>query len=556
MKSDMRVWMGRFLAIVVIGASWVFPISAAAQVPGGCPLPPSFKIKNNSSDGTCNKTPSSISECFEGSNYSDVVDKDTVDDLNIIRKDSPDYELKEDTEKLKIDFEIPGFGITAWTTGAQDTNTQHTADQHKWSPNDQYHSEASDGFPYKTCHTFDISQSKWTGAAVWKIEKAAHAYHFDGPTNYGARGGIGDNPVEKDVVYSGDKGQKPEDMTYVVPSVPYMYFVSSGMTATWTWDYTDNEHYYKHDKAIDVKENYGAGDGNCDICNRPKGQDYPNWKHTGVQKSKMTGIEPEDFYTNNAVQHVPQKPDDGYDPDGCKAEIYDADHNLQFALPNQGTVFTRTSVRVIDTKRETFVSFGTGNDCVWKAETGKKITETDSHTVQFTLYDNAPHMRYVPVIDEQLTKQGQNWNVDENFKAIFWYEDIVYDYVGLNNPALGLTEVFYTPKFYLKQGSIWEGVDGFKRFLTDEPKVKACKDGDKNDPPNPQYVEWDITFETKDLFEGEKNGEKEDIVTMHYADKALGDQFGNPRWSRASIRARNTTVMRVSARRPPTSRCR
>ena len=540
-----REWSGRIL-LVVLAVLLATPHGLFAQcdVPDGCPLPKDgMKFKDAGTPGPKGGMENQNSTDKTGSALKETVCSDNVDsDLAIIqRKESepPSFEIKEDEEQLKVDFELP-FPITAWKENAKDCHATAKKEDEPWSPLEHYHKAydqadakiGSEQFQWKQgwqkCWFENKGGHEWVDDPYWYIDKSAHAYHFDAPTHYGTRGGVGDNPEEKDKVYSGADGKVPDAMTYVVPSVPYLYMISSVLTAQWKWGKqakVKNKHQYDHTGKIDrIPPPYG--DGRCDICGAPMSlqTDY------GYVDIKIEGKKPEEFYDGAVVNQPPQKPPAEYHcPKGVSASIYDPEHNLQFQLPDQDAVICRASVRVLDTNRITFVSFGDGNDAVWKAECGKKITDTDNHKVQFSLYDNAPHMRYKTVIEEGLKRQGDTWDVEKNFKAIFWYEDIVYDYVGYKNPALGLGEVFYTPKFYLKKGAVWEGVDGFARFTGNEPQVKACRDSNKDDPPNPQYVEWVLEFDTKELFAGQ-GGEDEDIVTWHYGDKALGDQFGNPRW--------------------------
>lgn len=546
MNSDKRVWFGRLLTIAVVGLLVAAPFAAFAQctVKDGCPLPKKFLWKDAGTPGPKGSLEMDNATDKTAEGLKETVCNDNVDsDLDIIKKDSPGFEIKENDEELKVDFDVPFDQMTNWKKDAKDCTATATTEKMPWSPLEKYHEAfnkaankvGDEQFPYpnpacwKKGGKWTEGNHKWLDDPFWYIDKAAHAYHYDGPTHYGTKGGVGDNDQSKEGE-AGDAGFAPKPMKYVVPSVPYMYMISSVMTAQWKWGKNaevTNEHEYIniHTKADD-KLPLPYGDGKCDICGAPA----PGGPEKGTVKIKIEGKKPEDFYNGDVVVTTPEKPPETiHCPKGVSAQIYDPETGLSFALPDQDADICRATVRVLDTKRETLVSFGDGSDAVWKTETGKKVTETDGHKVQFSMYDNAPHMRYKPVVEEQLVKQGEDWDVEKNFKAIFWYEDMIYDYAGISNPALGLGEVFYTPKIYLKEGSIWEGVDGFTRFTKDE-KTNACKDGDKGDPANPQYLEWILEFDTKELFEGEKNGEKEDIATLHYCDKALGDQFGGPRW--------------------------
>ncbi len=143
----------------------------------------------------------------------------------------------------------------------------------------------------------------------------------------------------------------------------------------------------------------------------------------------------------------------------------------------------------------------------------------------FELFDNAPHMTLWPEQKGIKKSYDGEYDNDAYFRAIFWYEDVVYDYLGATNPALGLKEVFYAPKFVLKRGQTWKSLSDFLKT----PDAGKAMAGGSAVETNPTYVKFTLNFSTKDLFDGSA-GDKEDITAFHYAKTSLGDPFGGPRW--------------------------
>lgn len=506
------------------------PVSAG-DVTGCCPLADDFSFII---DGDTKKNESAQSQS-DGA-LDQTLHAGKIDGDSQFLGNEPHYTIEENKE-FTIEFSLKGregsvHRAEDWAANSPDTNAKGEKEEDDWSPIESDHPETRDGSPYngKTCWQFQKNNSYWTGNAYWIINAASFAYHLDSPTVWGEKGGIGDNNEVGDEGYGGSEGKTPGTWKYVVPSAPLYYFVTAAKTADWKWDFTDNVHAWKHTPQrcprIPTICNCQRCHG-CFLCS-----DTFNGTHYHLWQPTIPIRKPADFYRQGgAIEKyqaatTPSAPKT-YDNDGVsQGTLFDNNKPFNQTGSDYHADVARSSILVHDKWRITHLSFGDGQKAEWNTTTGEKVTDLDNHKVKFRLFDNAAHMR-----TEALDLSDKTWDdkfKNDEFKAIFWYEDVVYDYYGMQNPALGLKEVFYSPKFVLKKGAKWEDC---KTFLS--KGIAHPMSAGQPCTTNPQYVKFDLEFDSKELFDGQ-GGDKEDCMPVHYGLTALGDEFGGPRWELGS----------------------
>lgn len=519
---------------------------AAAQVDGMCPLPKEYYFDKSGGENATPESDTSLDQTLHGQTISG--------DVEWVQNE-PHYEENENENPVTAKLIVKGEGAeidpSAIRKGAVDSTTAScNKETCPWSPKyEDYHIYTKESPPSQYLQWMQSNftcwvppprgEGTWQGLEGWKIKDQSFAYHYDGPTLWGQVGGIGNNTDDSgDEGFSGDP-KHPDPYKFVVPSVPYNYFITSVYTAKWEWVYSKKRHPWRFIGTPMSPPTPPI----CSVCRQlwslpahqlgPGPHNY-DWNPPDVDAMNSQGVKPDQFYSfgqpvinDPGVADAREGNDKTLDKDGVsQSSLYD--NGKSFSLTQQPAVISRSSIRIHDMKRIAHISFGDGSKCEWNTTTGEKITETDNHEVEFQLFDNAPHMRIGPTQEHGIREAGDNYK-NEHFKAIFWYEDIVYDYLSKRNPALGLNEVFYTPKFVLKRGAVWEGDQGFQNFLNHGTSQADGNGGP--DQPNPLFTRWDLKFKTDELFNG-AGGDREDVVAWHYADTSLGDQFGTPRWER------------------------
>lgn len=415
----------------------------------------------------------------------------------------------------------------------------------------------------------------WQGSPGWQCEKVFFNYHMDSPVFFGQLGNIGFNPKE-----TGDSAAKGVfDFTYFVPSVPAWYAVTSVMNITWNWP-----HKYSHRWVVHhVGPPQGSTDGKCEGCGlnlrnqiRVEGE-QPGWTADRRQDSSTYNADywtspPREcefggkkaekwdasyFYSEKYKQNGKiQKPEAADERIGKPEEATGLDFygvgvepiyfpRVKFEGPNAPIIVARCTLYVCDIGNVAHVQTGiegSSGGNLLNAECGETISSTNpGKDLTIRIVDNNPWSNQF--IIDNLSGEGAldcrpgKW-ADKNFKVTFWYEIPLYQYVSILSEEwlppeaskIKAMESVYSPIFVWKSfkwNSLSEFLSGDDGSTTTQYFVTHENSYYTEQPFDPSFIVFNKKIPISRLFI-DQNKNVEEIVPLHYANKSLGDAFGNP----------------------------